>query len=434
MASPSSKDNNTPNLSNFTTLRRIFGAFSSPSFRLLWSFNVLGSVGKSMETLTLGWLVLVTTDSPFWVGAVFGLEGLGQISFSTIGGVIADRLNRRVVLVVVQISRALIYLALALLVIFESVELWHLLIIGLSQGVLLAAILPSSDALIYDTVGPKRLLNAVAFTNGAFSLSSIFSFILAGFLISAVGIGPTFLVISGVLVLSPLPILRIRTSHSASSMESSFWRNLADGVKYSAESSPIRSLLIFSLLMELFGFSYHIMLPVIARDVLKVGATGLGFLAAAGSFGEVLANLAVASLGDFKAKSLMVALGGASAGIFLIIFAFSSWFPLSLVVASLIGLALGTYDPSMNTSIQLRSSDSMRGRVLGLFNLTFGFTPMGGFLAGIVATALNPSVAIGFGGLVIIAGVGFVLMPTRSLWGTTHEPIPSTTGTGQHDR
>ena len=119
---------------------------------------------------------------------------------------------------------------------------------------------------------------------------------------------------------------------------------------------------------------------------------------------------------------------------FLIIFAFSSWFPLSLIVASLIGLALGTYDPSMNTSIQLRSSDSMRGRVLGLFNLTFGFTPMGGFLAGIVATALNPSVAIGFGGLVIIAGVGFVLMPTRSLWGTTYGPIPSTIGTGQHDR
>jgi len=426
------KSKGPPNPSKPTALSRVFSSFASPDFRLLWSYNVLGSVGKSMETLTLGWLVLIATDSPFWVGAVFGLQGLGQISFGAIGGVIADRLNRRMVLFVVQLLRAIIYLMLALLVISESVELWHLLIVGLLQGILLATLLPSSEALVYDTVGPRRLLNAVAFTNVAFSLSSIFSFLLAGFLISAVGVGPTYLVISGVLVLSPLPILRIRTSHSRPPVEASFWRNLTEGMSYATKTRPIRSLLMFSLVMELFGFSYLIMLPVIARDVLYVGAVGLGFLAAAGSVGEVLGNLTLASLGDFKAKSLMVALGGLAAGLSLLLFALSSWFALSLVLACLIGVSLGAYDPTMSTSLQLRSADFMRGRILGLYNLTFGFTPLGGFVAGAVATALNPSFAVGMGGVIIMASVGFILLPTRSLWKQVEVPAPRTVA--QSDR
>ena len=160
---------------------------------------------------------------------------------------------------------------------------------------------------------------------------------------------------------------------------------------------------------EMFGFSYIVMLPVIARDVLNVGVSGLGFLQSAGGIGALVGTISVASLGDFKSKATILAITSSGAGLGLIFFALSPWFITSLIMAFFVGGTIMAYDATMATLLQLVSSDEMRGRVLGLYGLTFGFTPVGGFISGSIATIISAPVAIGMGGVIIVTYVGLTL-------------------------
>ena len=178
------------------------------------------------------------------------------------------------------------------------------------------------------------------------------------------------------------------------------------GLKYIWRVTNIRGLLLLSLFMEAFGFSHLVMMPVMARDVLDVGATGLGYLSAASGIGSILATLVVAGLGDFKNKGALLTATACCAGISLVLFGFSPWFAVSLVMVALAGGSLMAYDVTMGTMLQLISNNEMRGRVMGVYGLTFGFTPVGGFLAGSVATILSAPIAVAAGGVIITLYVG----------------------------
>ena len=142
-------------------------------------------------------------------------------------------------------------------------------------------------------------------------------------------------------------------------------------------------------------------MPVMARDVPHVGATGLGYLSAASGIGSTLSTLAVAGLGDFKSKGALLTGAAFCAGVSLVLFAFSPWFAVSLVTVALAGGALMAYDVTMGTMLQLLSPNEMRGRVMGVYGLTFGFTSVGGFLAGSVAAILSAPIAVAAGGVII---------------------------------
>ncbi|MBI3362058.1 MAG: MFS transporter [Chloroflexi bacterium] len=165
----------------------------------------------------------------------------------------------------------------------------------------------------------------------------------------------------------------------------------------------MRRLLTLSPMVEMFGFSFYVMLPVVARDVLQVGASGLGYLSSAAGVGATVAALAVAGLGDYKNKGGLLSFAVVGASLSLILFALSRWYVVSLFVVTLAGGTLVIYDVLMQTLFQLLSSDEMRGRVFGLYALTFGFTPLGGFVAGTLATALGAPLTIGVGASVVLA-------------------------------
>ena len=157
--------------------------------------------------------------------------------------------------------------------------------------------------------------------------------------------------------------------------------------------------------MEAFGFSHFVMIPVMARDVLHVGPSGLGYLSAASGFGAMVSTIIVASLGDYKHKgALLVATAGA-AGLSLVFFAVSPWFLVSLVAVTMVGGSLMAYDVSIGTVFQLLAPDAVRGRVLGLYGLTFGFTPVGGFLAGAIAFPVSAPFALSIFGVLIVANI-----------------------------
>ena len=358
-------------------LGRLFIALTNKDFRRIWAFYIFNYLGMTMEMLAQGWLVLEVTDSAFWVGGVAGLRGAGQVLFGIVAGVIVDRFNRRLILAIAQIVRALIFLVLAALLLTGGMELWHILVSTVILGMLMATVLPSGEAMIYDTVGPRRLLNAVAITHGAFSIARIPGSIMAGFLIDQWGMGYCYLAMTAVMLLSPLPVLFVRTRYQRPPADGSLWKNAREGLAYVSRTRPIRSMLMFSAVVELFGFSYFVMLPVVAREVLNVGATELGYLSAAGSIGGVVATVMMAALSETRSKGLLLAGAGAAAGVSLFFFGLSSWYTLSLILSALVGLCLTSYDAAMGALLQLLSIDRMRGRVLGLYSLTFGFTPLG---------------------------------------------------------
>ena len=401
------------NLTGRSKFGTLFDSFAVRDYRFIWAFYILNFCAMSMEMIAQGWLVLVVTDSPFWVGGGAGLRGLGQVAFGVIGGVISDRISRRVILIVIQILRACIFVWLGTLMIFGGIELWHLLGAAVLQGMLKATELPASEALVYDTVGQNRLLNALAIKHGASSLARVPGALVAGTVIATTGVGPCYLVIAGVLIFAPIPILLIRTNYRRAAAYESIWRNLKHGINYTFRNNSLRSLLFFSTIVEMFGFSHFVMLPVIARDVLEVGASGLGYLSAAGAVGGIVASLILASAADKKTKGFILTVSGICVGIFLLLFGLSPWYATSLILAALVGGALVAYDTTMGAMLQLISVDDMRGRVLGLYGLTFGFTPVGGFLSGIIATIISAPFAIGMGGVVILVSIFVTVTTTK---------------------
>ena len=383
---------------------RLFAAFAFRNYRWLWASAVFSSMSMSMSMLAMGWLVLELTDRPFWGGAVAGMQGVGSVGSGVFGGVLADRFDKRKILLALRVVTGTVALVLGLLVVTNTIVLWHIMVAAFVQGVLMAVRLPATNSIVFQIVGPRRLLNALAAQLMGFNLARVVGSVIAGGVISSFGVGPNYILVAIFTYTAGALLLFVTVAQpQAPSTHEPFWDAAREGIRYVWNNGTVRLLLIMSVFMELFGFSFHIMLPVMARDVLGVGASGLGFLSAAGGVGAVASTLAVASLGDFRNKGGLLLASALGAGLMLVLFAFSPWYVVSLVLVTGVGALLMSYDVSMGTLLQLLSTNEVRGRVLGIYGLTFGFTPLGGFLVGLVGTVVGVPVAMGVGAGVIIA-------------------------------
>ncbi len=391
---------------------RLFISLSVRDFRWLWTNNVFISLGIGIEMLAQGWLVLELTDSAFWVGAVAGMRGIGLVGFGALGGVIADRVNRRNVLIALQISRGTAALILGILIITGNIQLWHVLAVAAYQGIGQAMTVPASNALIFDAVGRDLILNAVAARNASFSISRIGAGVVFGALIAQFGLGYCYLAVAAFTAAGSVFLVFIRVGKPALQTRDSVWKNLVDGVSYASRNPTVRALLILSVLIEGFGFSHMVLLPVIAKDILHVDATGLGWLATAGGVGAIIGTLGVAGLGNYGAKGRIIALSAMVGAVSLILFANAPWFAVSLVLVGVLNAMLWSFDVTMGAVLQLIVPDAMRGRIIGLYSLTWGFTPVGGFLSGSVTSAMGAPFALSVGALAIL---GYVAMTYRVL-------------------
>lgn len=392
---------------------RLLNALTIRDIRWLSSNAVLNTLGMSMELLVQGWLVLSITDSALWVGVASGARGVGHIGAGIFGGLLADRWRRSRVLGTAQLAKALSLFTIGTLILTGHIQLWHAIGVAFLQGMGDAVIAPAFNGLIYDAAGPRRLLNAIAVTILVFHVSWMAGSVIAGSMINFAGIALVCFLAAAVTLLAPLGLTRMRSSQSARLRDEPVWRNLIHGLEYAAGNKYVRVLLVLSVLVETFGFSYITMLPVVAKNVLEVGPTGLGYLSAAGSFGALAGALLVGSLGDSRRKWTFLTGAAGAAGLGLVLFALSPWFGASLLLAGAIGLSLAVYDATINALLQLFSTDAVRGRVLGLYGMTWGFTPLGGFLAGAIASVFSAPLAIGAGGAVIVSYAASILARMR---------------------
>jgi len=397
------------------SIRRVSLAFAVPGFRWLWLHSLFNWAGWVIASLTQGWLLLQLTDSAFWVGFGLGLRGASITLFSIPLGALADRVDRRRILLVTQPVSALAALTMALLYLSGAIRTWHVMVYMILMGCLSAAERSAAGGLLYDIVGPERLLNASAFRFLGSSLTRILAALTGGAVLQWLGVGQNFLIVAAAYLGSITCLAILRAPSAITSVVAPFGWSMAEGLRYALRTRPIRSLLSLSVIIEGFGFAYMAMLPVMARDVLKVGGLGLGYLNAMGGVGQLIATMFLAARGDVRNKVSLLITAALGFGLLVALFGLSHWLLVSLVLVALVHALGSTYDVTLFTLLPTTASDEMRGRVLGLYFGTVGFNELGGLGVGIMAALLGAPLAITIAGSFAVTGTLLLLSGLRAI-------------------
>jgi len=367
-----------------------------------------------MQSLGQQWLVLQLTNSALWLGVVGFCSSIPVLLLTLFGGVVADRVDRRKFLVFTQSAAACQALALATLTLTGRVHIWHVVAAALTLGTINAFDTPTRQAFVVEMVGKEDLANAIALNSSIFNGARIFGPAIAGVLVAIPQVGP-----GGAFLLNALSFLAVIGSlllmdhHHVPGVArtQSMRANLVEGLTYARSNKTVSTLMLTASITSIFGMSYASMLPVFAKDILKVGAPGQGIMMTCIGIGAVIGSLTVATLASLQRKGMVWTAGNLLFPPMLLLLALSRSFPLTLASLFVLGFALIVQNSTTNTLLQTTTPDHLRGRVMGLYNLTFqGMTPFGSLQAGIVANAFGAPVAVGIGGLMCLGRAVWLLV------------------------
>ena len=384
-------------------------ALDSPVYRRFLGTAFLGNVGVWMQVTAQGWLVLGLTDSAAALGVASAAGIAPVLVLSLLGGVLADRVDRRRILMSAQFAAAAFAAVLAVLTTTGRVEYWQVLVLAVLTGSATALSMPAFQAIV-STLVPRAVLgNAIALNAAQFNLSRIIGPVAAGVAIAAGGLAVAFWINAAMLVVVGVVVTRLPLADAAGAgrAPASLWSNLVDG------------LLALAAVPGLFMLNYLALLPVMARDVLGLGAGGLGVLTAAIGVGALTGSLTVAIVRPSGGSGRLLVLGLAVASVALIGYGFSTSVPLSLALLAVLGAAQVAYYATTNTLLQILVPGRLRGRVLSLYILTsFGAIPIGNLAAGALAERFGAPLALAGGGvltLLILALIVAAYPPLRHL-------------------
>lgn len=387
----------------------VFSALRQPQYRLYWAGQLVSVVGMTMEWVAVSWLVFELTNSAISLGLTGIAQTLPRVVFSLIGGAIADRVDRRILVVGCHAVCGVLYLILGGLTTIGWVEVWHVVVVAAALGMIRAFEGPGRNALLAHVVSHDDLPNAVALGNVAWEAPRLVGPALAGILIATVGIGPTLYVAAGGFVVSTTLFALLRVGEvvpRAASRNLLF--NVVEGFRFILGHQLFAAIIGLTFFNSVFGMAHQVLLPVFARDILDVGPTGLGFLVAASGAGSLLGSLIAAALSKYGGRSWQIFGGATAFGLVLMAFAYSPSFVLSLVLLFVAGLSCILYMNAMSTVLQLKLSDEFRARVLGVWGLVWSLMPLGGTLGGVVAEVADARLAVAAGGLLVICGTVWV--------------------------
>jgi MFS family permease len=382
-----------------------FRALRHRNYRLFWTGQLVSLVGTWMQTVALGWLILVLTNNPFLLGIEAALRFLPILVFGLFGGVLADQLPKRRTLVATQASQMALALFLGLLTATGVVQVWHVMVLSFLLGCTNALDLPLRQAFVVEMVGREDVGNAVALNSAVFNLARILGPAIGGLAIAAFGVATCFFlngfsfiaVIAGLLLMNEAEFVTHAISARPTTV-TAVYENLAEGLSYVRRTPIVLLAISVAGLVSLFGINYTVTVPAMANIVLDSGASGYGFLQASQGVGALVAALAIA----FSVRpSLRVLLaGGVILGLLEIGFAASRFFPLSMILLFGMGAATIAMGATANTVVQLAVPDRLRGRVMSVYTTVFaGSTPIGGPITGWIASTWSVPIAVGLGGL-----------------------------------
>ena len=371
---------------------RAFESLRYREYRLLWYGQVFASLGTWMDQVTRGWLVYELTDSALQLGLVRGIQAIPFLLLSPIAGSTADRYSRKFQVVGAQLANGLLFGVLAVLIFSGLIQTWHVYVNAVLVACVQVFLQPSRAAMISDTVPPKTLTNAIGLNAVIFNMARSTGPALAGLLISLFNTGAAFAVQALFFFLSTLWTMQMssaRYSASSTAHTESFAQSIVEGWKFSWRNEIVRAGILVVVIAALFIIPFSTLLPIFARDILVVGAQGQGLLLTSMGIGALASSLLIATLGDRMPRGLLMLGGVALYGMFVMIFAASPWFSLSLVLMAAIGLCHVSSHALVQTVLQTYSPPEFRGRTMAIFHMTQVLLLLGGLLIGALSALIG---------------------------------------------
>jgi MFS family permease len=401
----------------------MFRALSHRNFRLFWGGAFLSNTGTWMQAVAQGWLVLQLTNSPFWLGLDGFMATAPGLVLTLIGGVFADLVDRRRLLILTQIGAGLSALTLALLIVTGVVHVWMILVLSFVTGCCMALAGPSYQAITVDLAGREDLANAIALNSMQFQLSRVLGPVFAGLAFKTLGLAGCFFgnAASFVAVYVSLSLVRYDEASRPAPAHSikdkrAVWHDLVDGLRYVRGRPRVFMLLMISASTSLFGAPYLSLVPYFARDVLHLDARGLSILMGTSGAGACVAALLLAFLGNFRHKGWSVLGGAFCFALCLIGFSLSTHLSTSLLFIFGMGFAIVSCVAVINMLLQQLVTDEMRGRVMSMFILSFiGPMPIGNLVAGAASEHFGAPHTLATGGFVITVFIIIMTISTRRI-------------------
>ena len=359
-------------------------------------------IGTWIQAVAQTWLVFELTNSALLLGVVGFLSTIPIFLLSLFGGVLADRMDKRNILIATQSAFMLLAFLLAALTQMKIIAPWQIMVIAVLNGIVMAFDAPGRQAVVVELVGKEHLFNAIVLNSVAFNSSRIIGPALAGVLVAYIGMSGCFYIngISFLAVIIALLLIKINKNIAAQKNNTAL-RDLKDGLIFIKNNRLILVLITMVGIVSLFGASYVILMPIFANEVLKVGVKGLALLMSSCGFGALLGALLLARLGDFKYKGKFLIVSYMVFSASLILFSISKVYLLSLIALAFIGGASVSAIALINTILQSNVPHMLRGRVMSVFMLTFaGIMPFGNLLAGSIASVLGVSFTVMLSGII----------------------------------
>ncbi len=387
---------------------RRLGVLRHRNFALFWFSLVVSHSGTWMQIMVVGWLTEELTHSPFWVGLVSAARGVPMVVLPFVGGVAADRMDRRTLLWITQLSQALLGLTLAVLVAAGAAQVWHFAALGFLAAVAGAFDQPTRQAIVPSLVPREDLRKAVALHAVVFTGGALIGPAAAGLLVPVIGAAAVLFInaASTLPVFAALALLRLPRFQPRP--REAVLHSVRDGLRFAFSRELIVVVIAVSAIASLFGRSFQMLAPSFASTVLHVDVTGLGWIVAAPGLGAVLGAFVVASAGWLPSTGRLAGLAAAGYLTALAGFALSTNLALSLALLVLVGLLNTVFSAAVRTMLLLAADEAYYGRVMSLNTITFiGLSPIGALLIGAIAEPLGVQAATLLGAAVVAAVFGF---------------------------
>lgn len=376
-------------------------AFSHRNFRLFFFGQSLGVIGYWVQQIAMSWLVYRLTGSAWLLGVTAFAGQIAVLVLAPFGGLWADRVERRKLLVVTQAAAAVPAFTLAVLAHLEVVEVWHVIVMASALGVVMAIDAPIRQSFLPEMVpSTQDLPSAIAFNSGMYNAARMIGPTIAGVLLAVSSEAFCFLVngVTKLVALAPL-VMMVITVHERPSAQISIWQGFRQGAAYAWDMVPVRLLLPVVALVSFMATPYQALMPIFAAEVFAGGADTLGFLIGAAGLGGVAGILCLASRKEMRGLLRWVVAACFSAGVALIVFAYSTQIALSLAMLAVAGVGIVITVNGISTITMTIVEDRMRGRVSGFYSMAFlGMYPVGSLAAGALASWIGAAHTLAVGG------------------------------------
>lgn len=378
---------------------RSLSSLRNRNYRWLWTGTLFSINGMQMQMVAGGWLVYTMTNSPLALGMVAAGSGLPILLFSLFGGVLADRVQKRNLILVTQLSVFFMTFIISILIATDLIALWHIVVASIFGGVIFSFGMPARQAFVVELVGKDELLNAIALSSAAMNICRIASPALAGVLIKMIDISGVYWIVVICYGFTILTTMRIPSKGTMALRPNvPFLKEILDGLSYVRNNAIILSLIIISFITIFVAMPYQMLMPVFAKTVFKSGETGLGILMSFVGFGALMGSTVIAQLGDYQHKGRLLLTAGVLYGFFLILFGLSkSMFP-AVIWLLFIGCGGSIFFALINTLMMSNTPVHLIGRVTSIFIWTFGLMPLGMLPAGAFAEAFGAPYTVIIGG------------------------------------